>query len=152
MIVYVSDNDECYLSLYLIWNTEQNTFFFVNNQTVGLAPKLSWRTLYKNHKNKMADAKEEHTLSSAFFFKSTCTVPNFPTTHFRTSRGAHCFRLGRNSLPTRERASCIPQANDGFNLLLVLVRPARLLYFDAVLLLRTNRHHLDGDRASPDYV
>lgn len=73
MIVYVSDNNKCYLSLYLIWNTEQNTFFFVNNQTVGLAPKLSWRTLYNNHKNKMADAKEEHTLSSAFFFKSKCT-------------------------------------------------------------------------------
>lgn len=91
MIVYVSDNNKCHLSLYLNWNTEQNTNFFVNNRTVGLAPKLSWRTLYNNHKNKMADAKEEHTLSLAFSLSQR--VPNFPTTHFRTSRGAHCFRL-----------------------------------------------------------
>lgn len=76
LIIYVSDNNQCYLSLYLIWNTEQNTNFFVNNQPVGLAPKLSWRILYNNHKNRMADAKEEHTLSSAFFFKST--LAEFP--------------------------------------------------------------------------
>lgn len=135
MILYVSDNNKCYLSLYLIWNTEQNNNFFVNNRTVGLAPKLSWRTLYNNHKNKMADAKEEHTLSSAFFFKSTCT--KFPDNTLSDFARGSLFssRLGRNSLPTRERASCIPQANDGFNLLLVLVRPARLLYLDAVLLL-----------------
>lgn len=68
-------------------------------------------------------------------FSSSQRVPNFPTTQFRTSRGARGFLVCRNSLPTRERASCIPQVNGGFNLLLVLVRPARLLYFDAVLLL-----------------
>lgn len=66
MIVYVSDNNKCYLSLYLMWNTEQITKFIVNNETVGLAPKLSWRILYNNHKNKTADAKEEHTLPSTF--------------------------------------------------------------------------------------
>lgn len=125
MIVYVSDNNKCYLSLYLIWNTEQNTNFFVNNQTVGLAPQLSWRTL-------------------------------FPTTHFRTSRGAHCFRLvsaGIRSPHASERAAF-------HRLMTVLICSWYLFgrrgYSTSTLfscyLLRTNRHHLDGDRASPDYV
>lgn len=41
---------------------------FVNNQTVGLAPKLSWRILYNNHKNKMADASVQYQISRQHTF------------------------------------------------------------------------------------